>query len=731
MTQLSAPRPRPRSSLTIWASWTSFCRAHSEWKLASISTGSDRSEKQQREYLLEINSYILNGCLHITWGFSRNLHKETTLRQLADSYSAKLESLIAHCLEPAAFGFTPSDYPAAEHLPDLRSTGWPGNLIVSQADSRCGTDVEDIYELTPTQQGMLFHSLYAPASEAYFTQLTCLLEGELNTTAFLAAWQQTVRRHSILRSSFHWEDLEKPVQVVHREVSLPWRNLDLSTATEAEAADSWSGAMQQSRTRGFPISEAPLMRWTIAYLGHSRWRFNWSQHHLLLDGWSTSLVLGEVLEIYAALCAGHEAELARPRPFREMVSWLQRRDEASARQFWKEKLADFLTPTALVLGRPEMEGKRRPELHAEEEIFVSDDFAAQLTRFAQDNQLSLNTLAQGAWSLLLSRYSGETDVVYGTIVSGRPPDLEGANEMVGLFINTVPVRVQLEESAPVLSWLKQLQASLAEQDQHTYCSLAEIQSWSELPGGTPLFESLLIFQNYPVQEVLNKPVTGVRISEFQVFDPNNYPLTLVVAPGENFCLRVLYDAGRFDRETIVRLLGHYQTILEGMVAAPAQPLRQIDLLTTAERAQILTEWNQTTVPVPTDKTVVDLFESHAADTPDRVALVCGGSSRTYRELSERSNALARHLLEVAVINPTTVSLSSCHGRKGWLRPFWRFGSVALLTYLSIQIIQRRGSSRSWPAPGRVCLWPIRSTRWPTFPGRRRRRSCPSTPSRFQ
>ncbi|HEY1403312.1 MAG TPA: amino acid adenylation domain-containing protein, partial [Pyrinomonadaceae bacterium] len=248
---------------------------------------------------------------------------------------------------------------------------------------------------------------------------------------------------------------------------------------------------------------------------------------------------------------------------------------------------------------------------------------------------------------MLSRYSGETDVVYGTIVSGRPPDLAGSSEMVGLFINSVPVRVRFDESEPALLWLQRMQAALVEQEQFAHSPLAEIQNWSEVPGGTPLFESLLIFQNYPVQEVLDKPLTGVRISEFQVFDPNNYPLTLVVTPGEVLSLRALYDAGRFDEDTIARLLSHYQTILEGIVNAPGEPVEQIDLLTAAERERILSEWNQTAVEVPAGKTVVDLFESHAASTPDRVAVVCGGVSRTYRELSERSDILARHLQATA------------------------------------------------------------------------------------
>ena len=622
--------------------------AGAQWTLAQDATGAGRSAQQQREYLFEINSYILNGRLHISWGYSRNLHRAATVRRLAESYRANLEKLIAHCLEPAACGFTPSDFPLARI--SQASLDELSQQLRAASPQSVRDEVEDVYDLTPTQQGMLFHRLYMPSSESYFNQLTCLLEGELDAGAFRAAWQQTVERHPALRTSFHWEGIEQPVQVAHRRVSLPWNDVDYSEVDDDAALELWHDQLRQGRAAGFRMNEAPLMRWTLARLGDSRWRFNWSQHHLLLDGWSSSLVLGEVMETYAGLRAGREpARVRRRRPFREMVRWLQQQDVPAAERFWKEKLGGFTTPTPLVLGRPEMEGRRAPELYAEKESFLSNGETARLVAFAQDNQLSLNTVAQGAWSLLLGRYSGESDVVYGTIVSGRPPDLDGSDEMVGLFINSVPVRARVDESEAAVTWLRRVQASLVEQEPYGFCSLAEIQTWSEVPGGTPLFESLLIFQNYPVQEVLNKPVTGVRVSEFQVFDPNNYPLTLVVTPGEALSLRVLYDAGRFDQETIARLLGHYQTILKSIVAAPGQAVERIDLLTAAEREQILSEWNQTARETPIGKTVVDLFESHAAGTPGRVALVCEGVARTYGELRERSNALAHHLQETAPI----------------------------------------------------------------------------------
>jgi len=410
---ITAAQPQAQVIFNYLGQFDQLLSGESEWKLSSISTGPDRSEKQKREYLLEVNSYVLDGCLHTNWGFSRNLHSEATVRHLADNYGVNLEMLIRHCLEPEAFGFTESDFPVARiSQSSLDELAGQLNAVPRQA---LRDEVEDIYELTSTQQGILFHGLYVPESEAYFTQVTCLIEGDLETKSFFAAWQQTVNRHPILRSSFHWDGIEKPVQVVHRSVSLPWKELDFSALEDAEALESWSRELQQSRQLGFDTTTAPLMRWNIAAVGHSRWRFNWSLHHILMDGWSASLILGEVLETYTALRNGREAELPHPRPFRDMVRWLHKRDGTTDEQFWKEKLADFTAPTPLMLGRPEMEGKHAPAHNAEHGILISAAATAKLTTFTQDNQLSLNTLAQAAWSLLLRRYSGETDVVYGSI----------------------------------------------------------------------------------------------------------------------------------------------------------------------------------------------------------------------------------------------------------------------------------------------------------------------------
>ncbi|MCA3824045.1 MAG: amino acid adenylation domain-containing protein, partial [Burkholderia sp.] len=547
------------------------------------------------------------------------------------AYIAALESLVA---DPAV--------PSASAVPATGPAQVPASVMPDE--------VADVYALTPTQQGMLFHGLYEPASDAYFSSLNFRIDGALDTERFRRAWDTVAQRHDILRTSFHWEDLDSPVQVVHRGIDLPWHEEDLRAASAAQAEQRRQTYDAQDRARGFNFTRAPLMRLALFRVDDHAWRFHWSHHHILLDGWSSARLLGEVAAAYQVLPADDAPEHHAPPAFAEYVRWLARQDAAAAERFWRTKLADFPATTPLVLGRPELDGTAAPGAYVEEPRLLSESDTQRLVAFAQTRRLTLNTLVQGAWAQLLGRYSGETDVVFGTIVSGRPASLPASDEMVGLFINTLPVRVRID-ARPTSAWLAQLQMDLAQQEEYAHYPLADIQKFAGLPPGVPLFESLLIFQNYPVEEALADGLPGLRIGDFQVADPNNYPLTLVVTPGKRLSLQVLYDDGRFDRDTIVRLLGHVETLLVGLAGAEDRPNRSVALLTAAQRDAIVLGWNDTFAPVPSDRTLPELIEAVAAAHPERIAVRCGTEVRTYRDLFEGANRIAAHLLHVAPIQP--------------------------------------------------------------------------------
>src|SRR5262245_24981075 len=313
-------------------------------------------------------------------------------------------------------------------------------------------NVGDIYELSPMQQGMLFHTLYDSKSDVYFEQLRCVLRGDLNVSAFKRAWQYVVERHPVLRTAFYWEDLEKPLQVVYRQVDLPWVEQDWRGLPPAMQHERVAAFLPVDREQGFALDQAPLMRCALLQVEEHAYHFVWSYHHLLMDGWSLPIVLQEVFLAYTAFDQGQRISLDTPRHYRDYILWLQEQELSQAEAFWRPMLQGFTAPTPLVTARTVDGLSPQQARYAEQRLQLSAATTTALQSLARQHHLTLNTLVQGAWALLLSRYSGEEDVVFGVTVSGRPTTLAGAASMVGLFINTLPARVHVSGQIPLLPW---------------------------------------------------------------------------------------------------------------------------------------------------------------------------------------------------------------------------------------------------------------------------------------
>ena len=481
-------------------------------------------------------------------------------------------------------------------------------------------NLEDIYELSPTQQGMLFYALYDPKAGAYFEQITYSFHGVLNVPAFERAWQHVMDRHPILRTSFFWEDVDKPLQVVHRQVKLPLERDDWRGLSPVEQQERLEHFLQTDRDRYFDLSEAPLMRLTLIQVAEDAYQFIWSTHHLLLDGWSQPLVLKEVSAFYKAFCQGENIHLELPRPYGDYIEWLQQQDLTEAETFWRQVLKGFSAPISLAIDRAPGSLPSLGEVFEEQGIQLSVAATAALQSYARRHRFTMNTLVQGAWALLLSRYSADDDVIFGVTVSGRPAALAEVESMVGLFINTLPVRVRVSPGDSCLSWLKKLQDQMVELRQYEYTPLVEIQAWSEVPRSLPLFENILVYENFPADGSLlglggSLDIHSARVSR------TNYPLTVLALPGPQLELRIIYHRSRFDKAAIARMLGHFQTLLEGIVANPEQPISTLALLTKAERHQLLVEWNDTKRDYPQDQCIHELFEAQAERTPDAVSVI--------------------------------------------------------------------------------------------------------------
>ena len=493
-------------------------------------------------------------------------------------------------------------------------------------------NVEDFYPLSPLQQGMLFHSLYRPDSGEYFEQLTLTLLGQFDVAAFEQAWQRTIMQHPSLRVAFVWEGMREPVQVVHQRVELPAQHHDWRELSSQEQDRRLEAFLEDDRARGFELSRPPLMR--IAFLRLDEWayQFVWSHHHLLTDGWCLSLIMSDVFAFYDAICAGQELRLPRSRPYRDYIAWLQQQDLTRAEAFWRGMLKGFVAPTPLGGTQPPDDAACTQVGYGEQERVLPEDTTATLRSFAQRHQLTLNTLVQAAWALLISRYSGSADVVFGTTVLGRPVSLAGVEAIVGQFINTLPVRVQIAADTVLLPWLQALQALQVEMRQYEYSPLVQIQGWSDVPRGLPLFESMLVFENYPVDAALRERNRDPVIRNARVIERQNYPLALFAIPGAELRLRLLYNADRFDTATIARMLGHLATLLERMAVDPDRYVSGLSLVRAAERHQLLYEWNDAATGVRGQgsgarSTVADsaclheVFAAQAVRTPDAIAVV--------------------------------------------------------------------------------------------------------------
>ncbi|HEX6289409.1 MAG TPA: amino acid adenylation domain-containing protein [Herpetosiphonaceae bacterium] len=512
--------------------------------------------------------------------------------------------------------------------------------------------IEGAYPLSPIQQGMLFHSLYEPEAGLYVSRLACVLE-RLSADAFERAWQRVVDRHPILRTAFAWEKLEQPLQVVGRQVNVRVERHDWRAMSEPERERQLAAFLEAERVRGFKLSKAPLMRLNLFQIGDDSYRFVWTHHHILLDGWSLPLVFNEVLTFYDAFVRGQEPALPQPRPFREYIAWLQRQDLAQAETFWRHRLSGFTAPTPLPFARP---GGDAIGAQAEQAVSVSAAITEALQALARRQHMTLNTLLQGVWALLLSRYSGEDEVVFGTTVSGRPAALPGVEEMIGLFINTLPVRVRVASGERFLPWLQALQAQQAEMRRYEYSPLFEIRNWSDVPHGLPLFESIVVFENYPLDAATDRPDSSVTVRDVRATQWTNLPLALIAEPGPRLVLRCAYDCGRFEATAIERLLGHLQTVLESITEQPDRRLDDLTILSAAERRQLLVSWNATDADYPRDACMHDLFEAQVARMPDAIAAIYDDQQLSYAALDSRSNQLARHLRALGVKTGTRVGL---------------------------------------------------------------------------
>ncbi|PPS64578.1 hypothetical protein CR917_20785 [Pseudomonas sp. BRM28] len=627
--------PTPRITFNYLGQFdASFADATALFTPCGDAAGNPQSAEAPLDNWLSINGQVYKGELELNWTFSRAMFDTARVQRLADAYGHELCLLIAHCCSPEAGGVTPSDFPLA-------------GLEQAQLDALpiAAPTLKDLYPLSPMQQGMLFHSLYQQDSADYITQMSLEIDG-LDPVRFARAWQDAVDAHDILRTAFLWQPpLLQPLQAVLRQATLSfevhdWRERDdLAQAVAALAGN--------ERRRGFELGHAPLLRLHLVQSGAQRYHLIYTHHHILMDGWSNSQLLGEVLQRYCG-----QAPQVAVGNYSDYIAWLQRQDRQRSEAFWGEQLRDLQEPTRLArVSTPAGDG------YANHYLTLQAVDTGRLQRFAREQKVTVNTLLQAAWLLLLQRYTGQACVAFGATVAGRPAELKGVEQHIGLFINTLPVVASPRPELTVGQWLQQVQAQNLSLREHEHTPLFEVQRWAG-KGGEALFDNILVFENYPVAEVLEQAAPeGLRFGAMEQHEQTNYPLTLAVGLGDELSLHMSYDLAHFAPATIEQIAAQLGHLLLAMPSAADRPLGTLALMEQAEQREVLAEWNPAPAQFASQRCLHELIEAQAARAPSSIALTLGDAQLSYRELNERANQMAHALIAQGIGPEVLVGLA--------------------------------------------------------------------------
>src|SRR5579864_6169859 len=610
---------------------------------ASFSGGLD--PEMAFHHPLQVDSMVLERAsgpeLTAVWTWMPGIFSENDVRLLAEGWFHMLESLVHYSEQPGAGGLTPSDAPLV-------------TLSQSEIDQLEGEygEIEDILPLSPVQEGMLFHAFYdASGPDIYNVQIALNLEGPLDEKSLQDAANALLDRHKNLCVAFKHKDLDRPVQVVPRDVSVPWNTLDLSALEPQERERSWAELMQRDRLARFNPGVSPLFRFVLVRFAPEESRLLITTHHILVDGWSVPLMIPELQQLYEH--HGSAAALPRVTPFRDYLAWLVSRDRSAAEAAWREALAGLeegtrISPRAS-LGDPKIPERIIVEL--------DEELTRRLAEQARARSLTLNTVVQGAWAVLLSRQTGRQDVVFGSTVSGRSPEIAGVESMIGLLINTVPTRVTLRSADSFNDLVSRLNQEQSRLLAHQHLGLVEIQRLTRL---NELFDTLVVFENFPrgTQTEADAEASGsLRFSVMDLNDAAHYPLTVVVAPGRRLGMYFTYHPDHLSANLVKILSQRFVRLLAAYATAPDQPVDFIDLLDARERRQIVVEFNQTYTEYPRNTTMMELFAEQVQRRGEELAVICDQEKMSYAELDRRSNQLGRYLRSLGVGPERLVGIS--------------------------------------------------------------------------
>lgn len=521
--------------------------------------------------------------------------------------------------------------------------------LQNEIGSLCDQDnIQDIYPIGPLQSGLIFQYQLNPDSDAYFAQELFEIKNLADVQLFKEAWKNVIERYECLRSSFAYKTLQPPVQIIHHSVDIPWRELDISGLSEEEQDKAVDHILKQERLESFDIQTPPLFRFNLLRKSVNNFYLIWNQHHLLTDGWSVQIILNEVTKTYKSLLNDAPLNLRKRRSYKDYIAWLNKQNPSQAMDYWKKELCD-ISPTKI---GTEVAKKAT---YIREVFSLTESQTNIITHFAREAGVTLNTVFQAVWSLILSQHTRQKDVTFGVTLSGRSIPLSGIEDMVGVFINTVPFRVKIKPHESLQDFFQRIQNVISAHQDNAYLPLSEILSTTE----RDLFDSLFVFQNYPIEEsdqtCTENLDNAFNLKSIKFIEKIEYPIGIKVCPGKQICIHLHYQDSYFIpgkinniKQSIISLCEHLQS----------PNLAIGNLLSISKDTETkFAHWNDTKTDFPEEKRIYELFEKQVEKTPNNIAAVYEEQKLTYKQLNEKANQLAHYLISLGVTPDTPVAIS--------------------------------------------------------------------------
>jgi amino acid adenylation domain-containing protein/non-ribosomal peptide synthase protein (TIGR01720 family) len=610
------------------------------WTLAADSlTSANDDLDRSRLQLLDINSVIdETGCFKFNVAYCAKAYDKASIAKLARLFEDTLVAVARDCLHsPLEVRHTPHDF----SLMIPQRPGQPSLISQTQLNTlmRRFSDVEDIVPLTALQQGLAYESMSAAANQrdAYHVQLMLTLKGQLDFAAMQRAWSQLTARHAILRLVLAPAGIASGIGIIRSTPGLGVEKFNFRGSPE----ESIEQLRRADLNHAFDFETGPLVRLSLCQLGENSHALLISNHHLILDGWSSAQLGTELAQLYDAEQTGHIPMLVKPFPWQEHLKWIASKNKDLAKSYWKQYLSKLTSPARLSFTAPAQPDTGMKELQVQLDHASSDT----VRQFARDQRITQATTFQGLFALLLGQLFGLNEVVIGTVRHGRSSQLPGIDQAIGLFINTLPVYVQLSAEQDFADWLRAQQIEAVTQEEHEHLTLTEIQTLTSTPSSL-LFDALFVFENYPINSV-TKSTGNLEVVQAQNTDGAHYPIALSVVPGEYILLRLGFDAAKIDSQFAQKFLLRLQQLINMLASVQNQPLAMLSSVSEQEQLELVSQ-SLGKVSLHQAATLPDLLNRQSANSPQSIALtsVRGGryTALTYTELDAKTNQFARYLI---------------------------------------------------------------------------------------